>query len=193
MTGSPRDDPVSIGVSPPHCRRWARAIAAKGIEPRTACVQRNDTCTKEPSMTFAISQATSNNGVQTPFFTPDLQQLIHDVARMVTSDPGGAAQFVRDLMPSLPDASNRELASSVTAKLDDPTLRGLSQTPPGRDLLNVLGTHPHEQLGRIRDALFSVAQGSANWVNQVAQQIAHPGLRNAGDTARSDAAGQEQV
>ena len=134
----------------------------------------------------------------TSFLPPDIRQLANDIARLVTSDPGAAAQFVRDLMPSLPDASNRELASSVTAGLDDHALHGLSQTPPGRDLLNVLGTHPHDQLGRIRDALFSVAQGSAGWVSQVAQQIAHPGLRNAAATgadnaARSDAASKEQV
>ncbi|HEY6514385.1 MAG TPA: DUF4157 domain-containing protein [Burkholderiaceae bacterium] len=147
-------------------------------------------------MTFAIAQATTNNGVATTFLPPDLRQLVNDVARLVTSDPGAAAQLVRELMPSLPDASNRELASSVTAGLDDHALHGLSQTPPGRDLLNVLGSHPHDQLGRIRDALYSVAHNSAGWVNQVAQQIAHPGLRNAGssgNTTRSDAANKEQV
>ena len=54
-------------------------------------------------MTFAIAQSTPNNGVATSFLPPDIQQLANDIARMVTSDPGAAAQFVRDLMPSLSD------------------------------------------------------------------------------------------
>jgi hypothetical protein len=148
-------------------------------------------------MTFAIAQSTSNHDVASSFLPPDVQQLADDIAGLVMSDPGAAAQFLRDLMSSLPDSSNGEIASSVTAGLDDHALQSLSQSPPGRELLDVLGSQPHDQLGRIRDVLFSVAQNSSNWVSQVAQQAIGPAVSmataSAGSTARSQSTNPEQL
>lgn len=148
-------------------------------------------------MTFAISQSTSNNVFASDFPPPDIQQLAGEISRLVMSDPGSAAQIVRDLMSSLPGAAGGEIAASVTAGLDDQALVGLSQTFAGRELLGALGTQAHDQLGRIRDALLATVPGSRDLANTVLGQLMPAGSLNGVPsnygTVRSDAAAKEQV
>jgi hypothetical protein len=148
-------------------------------------------------MTFAISQSTSNNVFASNLLPPDIQQLAGEISRLVMSDPGSAAQVVRDLMSSLPGAAGGEIAASVAAGLDDQTLAGLSQTSAGRDLLGALATHVHDQLDRIRDALFATVPGSRDLADSVLRQLMPAGSLNGVPSnygsARSDAAAKEQV
>jgi len=148
-------------------------------------------------MTFAISQSTSNNVFASNLLPPDIQQLAGEISRLVMSDPGAAAQVVRDLMSSLPGTSGSEIAASVTANLDDGALAGLSQTFAGRELLGALGTQAHDQLARIRDALFATVPGSRDLADSVLRQLMPPGSLNgvpsSYGTARGDAAAKEQV
>jgi hypothetical protein len=148
-------------------------------------------------MTNAIAQAKSNIGVVSSVLTPDIVQLASDIARLAISDPAPAAQVMRDLMATLPDASNGDLISAVTSGLDDEALQGLSNTPPGRELLDVLASQPHDQLGRIRGALQAVAQMPGGWIGAMAQQVIHPGLLDGASSGspamHGDAANAEQV
>src|SRR5262245_48993737 len=146
-------------------------------------------------MTFAITQSTPNGGLATDLLPPDVQQLANEVAQLVTSDPGAAAQLLRDLTSSLPQSFVGQLASSVTSGLDDPALQTLSQTTAGRDLLVALTSQPHDQLGRLSDALFSAVHSVGGWVGQIAQQAIHPSLMHGPSSgpAGSDAASKDDV
>jgi hypothetical protein len=87
---------------------------------------------------------------------PDPQRRTDEISRLATGDAVAATQRVRELMTSLPEAYHGELAAGVAGRLDDATLHALSQGGDGRELLVVLASRAHDQIGRLSDALYAV-------------------------------------
>lgn len=107
-------------------------------------------------MSFVVERATPRHVAMTAPLPSELRALAGDVVRLATTDPGAATRRVRELLAALPQGHHGELAGAVAGDLDDVTLHRLSLFGAGRDLLVALSNCPHDQIGRLSDALYAM-------------------------------------
>ena len=150
MKRSPGDDAASIG-------RFAGGGVTRrnGDKTRRPAVRQVAPSTV-PGAEVARATSATNRERSNGSELPDLQRLADEISRLAPGDAVAATQRVRELMASLPEAYHGELAAGVAGRLDDATLHALSQGGDGRDLLVVLASRAHDQIGRLTDALYSV-------------------------------------
>lgn len=131
-------------------------------------------------------------------------RLTAEVARLAGQDPGGAARLVRDNLSSPLSGcqADTDLAGAVLARLSDDVLKRLTQSPSGRELLDVLdrpsrgGDVGHSQFDRLRDAFRSAASDAAGTKGDLAGHLprpAHPDVERAVGNRSAGAPSTEQV
>jgi len=78
-----------------------------------------------------------------------------------------------DVGATLCHGAGAAIATALASTLDNHCLKALAGTAAGRELLDVLRTGAPSQVDRIRDALHSGPQRSANWADSFANQVLH--------------------
>ena len=75
----------------------------------------------------------------------DPRQAIEAIAHLATRDPSAALQLARETLagrriadPAADHETSREIASAIATQLDDDALDALSESPAGRELLQLL-------------------------------------------------------
>jgi hypothetical protein len=79
------------------------------------------------------------------------------------------------------------MANALASTLDDGSLKALSETPAGRELLDVLRTGAQHRFENMSDALNAEARSSSHWLDHFADQVVHAQVLDAVSLTRASA------